>query len=285
MPKPGLSAPFSLQGRVALVTGAASGIGAATAALLAQAGADVVCGWYEGDPHDVSTTVSAIRDQGRKALTVEANLADGDSGDRLVGAALEHFGRIDIVLANAGIARITPFTEVSDADWQRVFDVNLGGVVRCFRAALPHMLRQGTGRLLATSSTSGALQGWPDHVSYTASKAGIVGLVRALAVEVGSSGVTVNAVAPGVIETPQSADPVNSIGPDGLRSYGRLVPLGRIGNPDEIGWTFVFLASDAASYITGQTIVVDGGASLFDGTTELRVSSRRSPGDSADDRT
>lgn len=269
MPDSQARSPFSLEGRVALVTGGASGIGAATAVLFAEAGADVVCGWFRGDPHDVSETVHAVRSRGREALAIEADLAEGDSGDRLVGAALERFGRIDIVLANAGIARIAPFTEVTDAQWQRVFDVNIGGVVRCFRAALPHMVQQGWGRLLATSSTSGALQGWPEHVSYTASKAGIVGLVRALAVEVGSSGVTVNAVAPGVVETPQSADPVNSIGPDGLRAYGRLVPLGRIGSSDEIGWTFVFLASDAASYLTGQTIVVDGGASLFDGTSEL----------------
>lgn len=268
---------FGLEGRVALVTGAASGIGAATAALFARAGADVVCGWYSGDPHEVAATVQAVERFGRRAVAVEADVAEPTSGERLVAAALEHFGGIDIVLANAGIARICPFEELTESGWQEVIGVNLGGAFRCFRAALPHMLQAGWGRLLATSSTTGAVQGWPQHVSYAVSKAGIVGLVRALAVEVGGRGVTVNAVAPGVVETAQSADPVNSLGPAGLRENHRLVPVGRNGTVDEIAAAFLFLASNEMAYLTGQTIIVDGGASLFEGTSDLASSASAVP--------
>ena len=262
-------AVFDLSGRVALVTGAASGIGSATARMLARAGADVACGWYAGDPYNVDETVGAVEQIGRRAISVEADVSQPDSGEKLVRAPLEAFGRLDIVVANAGIARIAPFVELSEERWRQVLEVNLSGTYRCFRAAVPIMAAAGWGRLLATSSTTGALQGWPNHVHYAVSKAGIVGLVRALAVEVGMSGITVNAVAPGVIETHQSADPINSLGPDGLAANHRLVPLGRNGTVEEIAAVFAFLASPAAAYLTGQTVIVDGGASLFDGTTDL----------------
>ena len=226
-------------------------------------------GWYSGDPYNVDETVGAVEQLGRRAISVEADVSQAESGEKLVGAPLEAFGRLDIVVANACIARLAPFVELSEERWRQVLEVNLGGTYRCFRAALPTMVAAGWGRLLATSSTTGALQGWPNHVHYAVSKAGIVGLVRALAVEVGMSGITVNAVAPGVIETHQSADPINSLGPDGLAANHRLVPLGRNGTADEIAAVFAFLASPAAAYLTGQTVIVDGGASLFDGTTDL----------------
>jgi 3-oxoacyl-[acyl-carrier protein] reductase len=260
---------FDLSERVALVTGAASGIGSATARVLALAGTDVACGWYAGDAHNVDATIGAVEQLGRRAIGVEADVSESGSGEALVRATLKEYGRLDIVVANAGIARIAPFVELSEERWRQVLEVNLGGTYRCFRAALPSMISAGWGRLLATSSTTGAVQGWPNHVHYAVSKAGIVGLVRALAVEVGPYGVTVNAVAPGVVETHQSADPVNSLGPDGLAANPRLVPLGRNGTTQEIAAVFAFLASPAAAYLTGQTLVVDGGASLFDGTTDL----------------
>ncbi|MGH7486030.1 MAG: SDR family NAD(P)-dependent oxidoreductase [bacterium] len=259
---------FDLSERVALVTGAASGIGLATARMLAHAGADIACGWYSGDPHNVDETLEAVERQGRRAIGIEADVSAPDSGEVLVRATRKEFSRLDIVVANAGIARIAPFVDLTEERWRQVIEVNLGGTYRCFRAALPTMAAAGWGRLLATSSTTGALQGWPNHVHYAVSKAGIVGLVRALAVEVGLSGVTVNAVAPGVIETHQSADPINSLGPDGLAANHRLVPLGRNGTADEIAAVFAFLASPAASYLTGQTLIVDGGASLFEGPAD-----------------
>lgn len=253
---------FRLDGRVALVTGAASGIGAATARTFAEAGADLALSWYAGDPHDVEPTRRAVEALGRRCLVVEADVSDTAAVDALVAAAVERYGRLDIVLANAAIARDVPSAELDDEQWSRLMAVDLHGVFRCFRAALPHMIEGGWGRLLATSSIAGSLQGWARHVHYSAAKAGIVGLVRGLAVEVGPHGITANAVAPGVIVTPQSLDPVNSLGPDGVEAFASRVPVGRNGIPEDIASTFLFLASEEASFITGQTLLVDGGVSL-----------------------
>lgn len=251
-----------LDGRVALVTGAASGIGAATAAVFADAGADVALSWYAGDPHDVAPTVRAVEQRGRRVLAIEADLASPDAAAALVGQALSAFGRLDIVVANAAIARDVPTTELGDEDWHGLLEIDLTGVFRCFRAALPPMIEAGWGRLLATSSIAGAVQGWSRHVHYATAKAGIVGMVRALALEVGPYGITANAVAPGVIETPQSLDPVNSLGPDGVAAFASRVPVGRNGRPEDVAHAFAYLASEEAAFVTGQTIVVDGGVTL-----------------------
>jgi 3-oxoacyl-[acyl-carrier protein] reductase len=251
-----------LTGRVALVTGAASGIGAATAITFARAGADVALGWYPGDPHDVEIVRREVEATGRRALALELDVASTDSVDAFVAAAFSALGRIDIVVANAGIARTVPALELTDEAWNKVVDVNLLGVWRCFRAALPHLLEAGYGRLLATSSVAGTRQSWTEHVHYTASKAGIVGLVTSLAIEVGRHGVTVNAVAPGVIESPQSLDPVNSLGVEGVAAAGRANPVGRVGKPEDVAALYRFLASDDAGFINGQLITVDGGRTL-----------------------
>jgi 3-oxoacyl-[acyl-carrier protein] reductase len=250
-----------LTGRVALVTGAASGIGAATAITFAKAGADVALGWYPGDPHDVDIVRREVEATGRRALVLELDVASTDSVDAFVGAAYDGLGRIDIVVANAGIARTVPALELTDEAWNKVVDVNLLGVWRCFRAALPYLLSAGYGRLLATSSVAGTRQSWTEHVHYTAAKAGIVGLVTSLAIEVGRQGVTVNAVAPGVIESPQSLDPVNSLGVEGVAAAGRDNPVGRVGKPEDVAALYRFLASADAGFINGQLITVDGGRS------------------------
>jgi 3-oxoacyl-[acyl-carrier protein] reductase len=251
-----------LTGRVALVTGAASGIGAATAITFASAGADVALGWYPGDPHDVEVVRREVEATGRRALVLELDVASTASVDAFVAAAHEGLGRIDIVVANAGIARTVPALKLTDEAWNKVVDVNLLGVWRCFRAALPHLLAAGYGRLLATSSVAGTRQSWTEHVHYTASKAGIVGLVTSLAIEVGRHGVTVNAVAPGVIESPQSLDPVNSLGVEGVAAAGRANPVGRVGKPEDVAALYRFLASADAGFINGQLITVDGGRTL-----------------------
>jgi 3-oxoacyl-[acyl-carrier protein] reductase len=253
---------FRLDGRVALVTGAASGIGAATAVALAGAGADVVLGWYAGDPHDVEPVVERVEAEGRRALAVAADVSRTEDVERLAAAALETFGRLDVVVANAAVARDVPSADLDDERWRALHEVDLLGAFRCFRAALPHMQEAGWGRLLATSSIAGAVQGWPRHVHYTAAKAGLTGLVRGLALEVGRYGITANAVAPGVIVTPQSLDPVNSLGPDGVAEFERTVPVGRNGTPEDVAALFVYLASEEAAFLTGQTIVVDGGVTL-----------------------
>ncbi len=253
---------FRLDGRVALVTGAASGIGAATARVFADAGADLVLGWYAGDPHDVEPTRRSVEERGRRCLVVEVDVADTEAVERLVRTAVDELGRIDVVVANAAIARDVPATELDDERWRQLMEVDLTGVFRCFRAALPHMIQAGWGRLLATSSIAGAYQGWARHVHYTAAKAGIAGLVRGLAVEVAPHGITVNAVAPGVIVTPQSLDPVNSLGPEGVEAFAARVPVGRNGEPEDIAHAFLYLASEEASFLTGQVLLVDGGVSL-----------------------
>ncbi len=251
-----------LDGRVALVTGAASGIGAATAALFAEAGANVALCWYAGDQHDVGPVAEAVERLGRRALVLEGDVARTESVERMVATAVAELGRLDIVVANAAVARDVASHDLDDERWLSLLDIDLGGVFRCFRAALPHMVENGRGRLLATSSIAGAVQGWPRHAHYTAAKAGVVGLVRSLALEYAAHGITVNAVAPGVIVSPQTLDPVNSLGPAGLEEFAKSVPVGRNGQPLEIANAFLFLASDRASYITGQTIVVDGGVTL-----------------------
>lgn len=253
---------FRLDGRVALVTGAASGIGAATAQVLAAAGADVVAGWFPGDPYDVSPTAWAVDEAGRRCFAVEVDVSKTDSVERMVADAVGEFGRLDIMVANAAIARDVAATDLDDERWEGLLGVDLSGVFRCFRAALPHMIDAGWGRLLATSSIAGAYQGWARHAHYATAKAGIVGLVRSLAVEVGHAGITANAVAPGVIETPQSLDPVNSLGPRGVREFAARVPVGRNGRPEDVASTFLFLASEEASFLTGQVLLVDGGVSL-----------------------
>jgi len=257
-----VSGVFRLDGRVAVVTGAASGIGAATARVLARAGADVVAGWYPPDPHDVEPTRAAVEAAGRRCLVAEVDVSETQSVESMVAAAVSELGRVDVMVANAAIARDVPSQSLDDERWRSLLEVDLSGVFRCFRAAMSHMIEAAWGRLLATSSIAGAHQGWASHAHYTTAKAGLVGLVRTLAVELGPHGITANAIAPGVIETPQSLDPVNSLGPDGVREFAARVPVRRNGQPEDIAHTFLFLASEEASFLTGQVLLVDGGVSL-----------------------
>lgn len=253
---------FSLKGRVALITGAASGIGAATARIFAEAGADLALAWYPPDGHDIEPVRKAVERSGRKVVVAEVDVTKTADVDALVARAVSELGGLHIVVANAGIARRRSLADLDDAAFNQVLDVNLNGVWRCFRAGIPHMQRAGFGRLIATSSIAGTVSAWPQHPHYTASKAALVGLVRSLAVEYGPNGITANAVAPGVIRTPQALDPVNSLGPAGVDAAAAKVPTRRVGTPEDIAYVYQFLASAEASYVNGQLLVVDGARSL-----------------------
>jgi len=193
-------------------------------------------------------------------VVVELDVRRSESVDSMVAEAMSAFGRIDIMVANAGIARREDLPErVNDAAWETTIDVNLSGVWRCFRAAIPHMRTAGYGRLVATTSVSGPLQAWVGHSAYAASKAGLIGLVGTLAVELGSAGITCNAIAPGVVESPQSLDQVNSLGPQGLAEQARTNPVRRIGTCRDVAVGLLYLASAESGFVNGHVLVMDGG--------------------------
>lgn len=246
--------------KVALITGAASGIGQALAVAYARNGVAVVGGYYPADPHDPQTTVSLAEQAGGECLMLALDVGDTASVDALVEQAVQHFGRLDYAVANAGLLRRAPLLEMTDALWNEMLNVDLTGVMRTFRAATRYMGEGGA--LVAISSIAGGVYGWQEHSHYAAAKAGVPGLCRSLAVELAPQGIRCNAVIPGLIETPQSLDAKNSLGPEGLAKAARAIPLGRVGRADEVASLVQFLTSEASSYLTGQSIVIDGGLTV-----------------------
>lgn len=246
--------------KVAIITGGASGIGQSLAIEYAKTGIDAVVNYFPSDPHDVQATVDAVKDAGANCLAVAGDVSKTDDVNALIDAAIEKFGRIDIVVANAGIVRTNKIEEMTDDDWYALLDVDLSGVMRMFRTATPHLSEGGA--MIGVSSISGGVYGWDDHSHYAAAKSGVIGLVKSVAVELGPRGIRVNAVVPGLIESPQSLDEENSLGKSGLEAAAENIPLRRAGHVSEVAKTIQFLTSDAASYITGQEIVIDGGLTV-----------------------
>ncbi|MFJ6739795.1 SDR family NAD(P)-dependent oxidoreductase [Streptomyces sp. NPDC091279] len=245
---------------VAVITGAASGIGAALAVSYARAGVRTVLGTFPGDPHDPELTARAVADAGGVCVVQELDVRSSAQTEVFAQRALDEWGRLDIAVAGAGILRRAALADLDDDTWDDLLQVDLTGVLRTFRSAAARMA--GPGALVAVSSIAGGVYGWGEHAHYGAAKAGVFGLVRSLAVELAPRGIRVNTLVPGYVVTPQSLDPVNSLGPEGLERAGLGIPLGRAGRPEEIADVIRFLTSPQASYLTGQEIVVDGGLTI-----------------------
>ena len=243
----------SYEGRVALITGAARGIGRTIAELLARQGAKVIVA--DLNYTQAKSTAEEIKEAyTQKSLAVEVNVADSASVKAMVDLALAEFGHLDILVNNAGITRDTLILRMDEADWDIVLDVNLKGAFNCSKAVIRSMMKQHYGRIVNISSVSGQA-GQVGQVNYSSSKAGLIGLTKALAREVASRQITVNAVAPGFIPTALT----NDLSVDLKDMIVKATPLGRMGTPEEIASAVVFLASEEASYITGQVLAVDGG--------------------------
>ncbi|WP_248926409.1 3-oxoacyl-[acyl-carrier-protein] reductase [Paenibacillus hamazuiensis] len=242
-----------LIGKVALVTGASRGIGRAIAIGLAEAGADVVVN-YAGSEQAAAEVVEAIQGLGRKSFKVKANVASSAEVEDMFKLVLEEFGRIDILVNNAGITRDNLIMRMKEEEFDQVIDTNLKGVFNCLKAATRPMMKQRFGRIINISSIVGAL-GNPGQANYVAAKAGVIGMTKSAAKELASRGITVNAVAPGFIAT----DMTDKLSEELKHQLLQQIPLARLGQPEDIAKAVRFLASDDASYMTGQTIHVDGG--------------------------
>ena len=249
-----------LEGKVAVISGGGSGIGRALAVAYARAGAHTVIGYLPSDPHDATDTVHAVEDAGGRCVAVPMDVRRFEDTEKLAQAALDEFGRLDISVAAAGILRRAALADMADQAWDDMMAVDLSGVMRTFRSCAARMA--GGGAMVATSSIAGGVYGWEEHSHYAAAKAGLLGMCRSLAVELAPQQIRVNAVIPGLIESPQSLDPVNSLGREGLDAAGRIIPWGRVGNVDEAARVIRFMTSDDSAYVTGQQIIVDGGLTV-----------------------
>jgi 3-oxoacyl-[acyl-carrier protein] reductase len=244
---------LSLKDKVAIVTGGARGIGRAIAETLAQRGADVVIADRQAELAK-TTAQEVAKLSGRRVTAIEVDVSDTASVKAMVDQALSDFGHVDVLVNNAGLTRDNLIMRMEEGDWDLVLSINLKGVFNCSKAIVRPMMKQHQGRIINISSVSG-LAGQAGQANYSASKAGVVGLTKALARELGSRQITVNAVAPGFIPTDLTKDLPAELKESSLKS----IPLGRWGTPQEIAYAVAFLASDEAAYITGHVLSVDGG--------------------------
>ncbi len=243
--------------RAVLVTGAQQGIGAAAARAFAAAGHDVAINWLD-DPAAAEAVAADVRTAGRRAVLLRGDVGTADACAALVGGAIEELGRLDVLVNNAGIFPRVDFLAMTEADWDRVLDVNLKGSVFCAQAAARHMVATGTKGVILNLSSS-AVRGAVLGVHYAATKAGVIGITRSMALALAPHGIRVNAIAPGLTDT---AQPRHGNTEAELAVMAKAVPLGRMGRPEEIAGLMTYLASDAAAWITGQVHHINGGAYL-----------------------
>ncbi len=248
-----------LKDRVAIVTGAGQGIGKGIVLELAKEGAKVVVS--DINEKTMNETVEEIKKLGAEAIGVKADVANSAEVEEIVKRTLEQFGRVDILVNNAGICKTSQVTDMSEDEWDKVLAINLKGVFLCSKTVLPKMVEQKYGKIINITSIAGAKIAWPKIGHYVASKAGIIGLTRNLALDYSRYGINVNAVAPGAIETAMLDSVLKDLGMT-REQVIQGIPLGRIGQPEDIAKVVAFLASDDSSYITGQTIITDGGYTI-----------------------
>lgn len=246
---------MQLKGKVILLTGAAGGIGRAAALAFAREGASVVLA--DVDETAGERVAAEVRDAGGEAWFFRVDVTDRQGVSQMVSEARYRYGRIDVLVNNAGITRDAILPNLTEDDWRRVLDVNLSGVLYCTQAAVPVMLEQGRGKIINTASVSG-VYGNVGQTNYAAAKAGVIGMTKTWAKELGPKGITVNAVAPGFIETEMTAKVPEKV----LAKIRERIPLRRLGKPEDVANVYVFLASDASDYLNGAVLHVDGGIAL-----------------------
>jgi 3-oxoacyl-[acyl-carrier protein] reductase len=243
--------------RIVIITGAGIGIGHATAKAFAALGDHVVV--TDILEKEGKATAEAIAAAGGSAEFLHYDVRSRNRADEIVRDVEARHGKIDVIVANAGIAHKTPLADLTDDKWDLTFDIDLKAIFRLVRAAAPAMRARKSGSIVALSSIMGIAYGWDEHVHYSSAKAGVIGLVRGLAVEMARDNVRVNGIAPGYIRTAQLLSEENSLGPAGAEKAAEFIPMGRLGTPEDIADVITFLASNAARYMTGQVLVVDGG--------------------------